>query len=331
MLGVLTWAAIALAVANAVALATLGYQRVRLRVLERRRTELDARVTPLALALVDGERPGDLDTRAQLALADVLARYSRLVRGTARDNIASYFAQSSAYDQALRDLTARRAWRRTTAAFELGDMAVTAAVPALRLALHDPERGVRAAAARSLGKLRAVDAVEELTEALAASSVPRLVAARALLEIGKPALPQLLALLHRPDVEVRATAAELVGLVGSVHHASLLVGHLADSSAEVREQAATALGRLGASSATSALIGALSDRIGFVRAAAAEALGAIGDRRALPVLLDLARGDSFEPAQAAANAILVLDPGIARMGAGSIHLDEVADVARLRA
>lgn len=331
MLDVLTWTAIALAGANAVGLATLVYQRIRLRVSDRRRAELEARVTPVALALVDGERPGRLDTRAQLALADVLARYSRLVRGAARDNIAAYFAESPAYRRATRDLSARRSWRRTTAAFELGDMAVVAAVPDLRRALHDGERNVRAAAARSLGKLRAVEAVEELTEALASSAVPQLVAARALLEIGEPALSPLLALLGRPDASVRATAAELVGLLGSAQDAPRLIERLSDSSADVREQAAIALGRLGAASATSALIGALGDRIAFVRAAAAEALGAIGDREALPVLLEFARSDAFDPAHAAAYAVLALDRGAARRAGESIHLDEVADVARLRA
>lgn len=331
MLDVLTWIAIALGAANAAALATLIYRRIRLGVIGRRRAAMEERVAPLALALLDGARPSDLDTRAQLALANVLARYSRLVRGAARESIATYFADSSAYARAIRDLSARQAWRRTTAAFELGDMAVAAAAPHLRRALHDRERGVRAAAARSLGRLQAVDAVEELTRALAAASVPRLVAARALLEIGKPTLPQLLGILHRSDAALRATAAELIGLVGSAQNAPMLIAHLADPSAGVREQAAVALGRLGARDATSALIDALSDRVGFVRASVAEALGAIGDRRALPVLLEIARSDSFEPAQAAAHAILALDPGIARMATGGIHLDEIADVARMRA
>ena len=330
MLGVLTWAAIALGGANALGVATLVYRRVRLGTLARRRAGLEARVTPLALALVDGERPDDLDTRTQLALADVLERYSRLVRGAARDNIAAYFAESSAYRHATRDLSARQAWRRTAAAFALGDMAVARAAPDLLRALHDRDREVRAAAARSLGRLRAVDAVEELTEALATASVPHLVAARALLEIGEPALAPLLGLLARPDAVLRATAATLVGLLGSAQDAPVLIEQLSDPSAEVREQAAIALGRIGSESATAALIAALNDRIGFVRAAAADALGAVGDQEALPVLLDSARSDSFQPAHAAAYAVLALDQAAAARTGGSIHLDEVADVAKLR-
>lgn len=330
MLHVLAWVAIALAVANVLGVATLIYQRVRIRRRDTRRDELEAHVTPLALALLDGKEPGELDAGAQLALVDVLSRYSRLVRGAPREHIAAYFAGSAAYQRALHDLSARKRWRRTAAAFTLGDMAVPAATPELRRALHDRDREVRAAAARSLGKLQDVDAVEELTEALASATVPRLVAARALLEIGEPALVELLALLDRPDAAVRATASELVGLLGSARDAPLLIEHLSDPSAAVREQAAIALGRLGAGAATSALISALDDRVGFVRAAAAGALGAIGDATAKPVLLEVARSDSFEAAHAAAYAVLALDPEAAARSAGSVHLDEIADVARVR-
>jgi hypothetical protein len=331
MLHVVELAALALAVANALALLVLIYRRVRLGILDRRRERLEAEVTPLALALLDGTAPPPLETRAQLALTAVLARYSRLVRGSARQHIAGYFAGSSAYEQAVREISSRRRWRRTAAAFALGDMAVGAAVPALLVALEDGHREVRAAAARSLGRLGAVDAVADLASALARVTVPRQVAATALLAIGDAALPHLAGLLASPDVQLRATAAELIGLLGGPAEAPLLIERLSDASAEVREQAAVALGRLGAESAESALVAALSDPIGFVRAAAAQALGAIGDRSAVPALLAIARGDSFEPAHTAAQAIGALDPVAAASATGSPHLDEVADVVRLRA
>ncbi|HEX5449767.1 MAG TPA: HEAT repeat domain-containing protein [Gaiellaceae bacterium] len=327
MLHVLAITAVVLAAANVVALASLIGMRVQLRVDEKRRAQLEARVADSALALVDGRSIESLTRDEQRALAAVLARYARLVRGDARKNIAAYFERSPAYADAIRSVTALYAWRRASAAFALGDMAVEASIPALIDALDDKDRDVRAAATRSLGRLGAVEAVEALTQMLATAAVPQQIVATALLQMGERALPRLTALLATDDLRVRASATQLVGLLGTAADSHELIERLGDPAAEVREQAAIALGRVGVRSAGAELLAMLDDRVGFVRAAAATALGAIGDRAAVPALVAMAASDLFEPAHAAAHAVLAIDPNEAAVVSGSPQLDEVADLA----
>lgn len=333
MLELLAYAALALAGLSALFVALLVGRRVTLARSERVREAAVQRLLPLALELVEGERqrPPKLSRADQVVLASVLGRYARVLKGTARDNIGTYFRGSSALRHELAALGSRRGWRRATAAYVLGDMASSTAVPALVDALGDGSREVRTAAARSLGRLQAVEAVEPIVHAFAAKTVPRSVAGQALLELGEPALPGLAGLLATGDAATRAVAAELVGLLGGAGQSTDLEARLHDPAAEVRARAARALGRVGASSAAAALRNALDDRVPFVRVAAAGALGELRDREAVPRLLELARGEGFDEAHAAARALLAIDPALvrreaARVGAGP-HLHEAADLA----
>jgi HEAT repeat protein len=204
----------------------------------------------------------------------------------------------------------------------------------LRAALGDPNRDVRAAAARSLGRLGAAGAVRPLVYSLIRGDIPRTVAAEALLGIGPAALVPLRGLLVHPEAEVKTVAAELVGLLGDAADAAALHDLLTDTSAEVRAKAARALGRLGAQEAAAGLRVALDDRIPFVRAAAANAIGMIGDHDAGERLLALAREDRFEAAQAAARALACVDGtallAAARDPANGQHVAEAASVLEVR-
>lgn len=310
--------------------ALLVARRILLARAERRQHAAEQRLLPLALELVDGERPAALSRADQTTLAAVLGRYARLLKGDARANIGSYFRGSSALRHELAALSARRTWRRATAAYVLGDMASSSAVPALLKALGDGEREVRTAAVRSLSRLGAVEAVEPIVAALAGGTVPRSAAGQALLDLGAPALPALNRLLESGTAPTRAAAAELVGLIGSAVDAEPLLDALRDPSAEVRAKAAHALGRAGASAAAARLREALFDRVPFVRVAAARALGEIGDREAIPRLLEQARESRFEVAQAAAHALMAIDPEVVRLAAAEPdagpHLHEAADL-----
>ncbi|HKO37406.1 MAG TPA: hypothetical protein VJU14_03460, partial [Solirubrobacterales bacterium] len=53
---------------------------------------------------------------------------------------------------------------------------------------------------------------------------------------------------------------------------------------------------------------ALRDRIPFVRTAAAYAAEGLGDRAAVPILVEQARDDLYDPALAASRALVALDP-----------------------
>lgn len=332
MTALFAWGAAVLAVLSALFVLVLVVRRLQIARGQRFEREEEERLRPLALALVDGE---DLDAaalgrRSGRVLAGLIARYARWLDGDARTQIAAFFERTGGVAEEMRALRDRRAWRRATAAYTLGDMSSPTAVPGLLEALDDQERDVRAAAARSLGRLGAVEAVEPLVYGLAAGRVPRAVAGSALLATGSAALPALRELERRAEPEVRALAVELVGLLGDASDAALLVERLRDSSAETRAKAARALGRLGAREGASALREALRDRIPFVRACAAHALGDIGDRSAVPDLLRIAREDRYDPAHAAATALARIDPdGLRREAGAAPHLVEAADILAL--
>lgn len=332
MTALFAWGAAALAALSALFVLVLVVRRLQIARGVRFEREEEGRLRPLALALVDGETldPAALGRRSARVLAGLVARYARWLDGDARTQIAAFFERTGGVAEEIGALGDRRAWRRATAAYSLGDMGSPTSVPGLLHALDDPERAVRAAAARSLGRLGAVEAVEPLVYGLAAGRVPRAVAGSALLATGTAALPELRELERRAEPEVRAFAVELVGLLGDASDAPLLVERLRDSSAETRAKAARALGRLGAQEGARALRGALSDRIPFVRASAAHALGEIGDLSAVPELLRIARQDHYDPAHAAATALARIDADRLRSEAGdSPHLVEAVDVLAL--
>lgn len=332
MIEVFTWSAGGLALAATVFVFVLTTRRLVLRRTERIRREAEQRLRPFALALVHGEPVAgeSFDERDTRVIAALLARYARSLAGDARGRIATFFERRGVVEEEIRALRSRRAWRRATAAYRLGDMASPTATPHLVAALDDPAREVRSAAARSLGRLAAPEAVEPLVYALAERRVPRAVGGQALLAIGPAALAALRELEQRTEADVRALAVELVGLLGDPYDSPLVVERLRDISAEVRAKAARALGRLGADEAAAALRATLDDRIPFVRVNAAAALGMIGDRDAVPALLSQAQSAHFDVARAAAAALARIDGDVvcapAAEKGSSIHLREACDL-----
>lgn len=312
---------------------------------ERRRARLEAELRPLALELVDGEEPElpRLGAAEARALAGILGRYARKLRGEPRARIAAFFEERGDVQHELKRLRARRASRRAAAAFVLGDMGSDAAVEPLIRALDDRSRDVRSAAARSLGMLEAEAAVPRLVGSLAGNEVPRAIAGGALLAMGAKAAPNLRTLLDAAEPAVRANAIELLGFTGDASDADRLDAALREDhaiavsqwreAAEVRAAAARAQGRIGTRRAATGLREALEDPAPFVRTAAAHALGRIGDRDAFDALAHQAADDEYDPAQAAAQALAAIDPIRAMQlggaeGAGP-HLAEAAALAEL--
>ncbi|MGH3053233.1 MAG: HEAT repeat domain-containing protein [Gaiellaceae bacterium] len=327
----LVWAALAITAAGSLSAYLLSLRRIYLVRSDRRHLAGQERLALVAVQLADGELPEAELTEADVELvAELLARYSRQLTGAARFNIADFFECHGLVGREISHLADRRSWRRARAAFLLGDMSSPQALDPLLAALDDPSREVRSAAARSLGFLGSGQAVEPLVHALVERRVPRAIGGQALLTLGSEALGPLRPLVLHAEPDVRAAAVELVGLFGDPGDARLLTGRLRDSAAEVRAKAARALGRLGAEEATAELREALSDRIGFVRANAAVALGLVGDRASSSALLEVARSDEFDPAQAAARALSRLYPQLlwsaARERTSGPHLAEAADL-----
>jgi HEAT repeat protein len=96
-----------------------------------------------------------------------------------------------------------------------------------------------------------------------------------------PALPQLIAALKDPDLQVRMAAAWAISQTAPSANAGTvkaLEQALSDSNPRMRSLAAVALRQIGsgAADAIPQLIACLDDPVAFVRAPAADALGAIG-------------------------------------------------------
>jgi len=319
-----------LAVASLFLLAVLVIRRLTSSGRDHESAEKRLTPTAMAIAFEDGEGPA-LSARDAAILATLLSRFAARLQGGSRERLGEYFESHGHLHAEVEKLSDRRAWRRATAAYLLGDMGSSKAAPVLVAALQRDVPEVRSAAARSLGQLGTPEALEALVAALAARRVPTGVIGQALIAVGPGAVKPVLPLLGDPEPEVRATAAELIGLLGDAGDAERLGARLEDSSGSVRRQAAIALGRLGAGSAVEGLKDALADPAPGVREGAAEALGSIGDPLAFPLLLDVASRDSFAPARAAARSLAQIDPARAEAaardpGAGP-HVVEVADAA----
>jgi hypothetical protein len=318
-----------------VLLAVLVTRRLVLARSERRHAETADRMLPVAIEFVAGDEslPEDLSAYEQIVLAEQLRRYAQMLTGEATTRIASYFNDSAALIAARGHLRSRRAWERADAAFALGDMGVDVVIPELLDALQDRKRIVRTAAARALGRLQATAATVPLVEAFVEHRVPRGVAGDALLRMGSQIAPQLRELAVSPEIELRATALTLLGLVGGAADSGVAVERLQDPSADARVAAAAALGRIGEPDCEPELETALEDRMRLVRAAAASSLGTIGSRSALPKLIEIARSDEFIPARAAAQAAVKLDLAAAQAAAEAAdagpHLHEAVDRAAL--
>jgi hypothetical protein len=153
-------AAAQIAVISLLAL-TLVVRRMVLARRDHRREALLARYRDDVIAFVglDDEQPPPalLELRSagrREAVAELLARYTGSVKGEPRRRVAD-FAEHQGYVAAeLRDLHARRAWRRGAAARTLGEFGAgsTAGQVADTLAL-DRSDEVRVAAARALGRI----------------------------------------------------------------------------------------------------------------------------------------------------------------------------------
>ena len=321
-----------LLVASLLLILVLVVRRWRVTSAHRRDERLTRELRPAAIELIESDGadpPAGLGHDEKAVFAGLLAGYGRQLRGLSRERIVAYFESSGAVTEQMARLERGRSWRRAAAAFALGDMGSTQAAPNLLRALDDRSGDVRMAAARSLGRIGATEAITPLVAAAVMGRVPRDVAKLALLDIGPAALPELVRLTDQPEEPIRASAVELVGLIGSADDTAAILDRLTDPAAAVRVAAAGALGRLGAAEARDALVRALEDRAPAVRVAAANALGGIGGHQASEALLSVARSDTFEAAHAAAEALSRVDPRLVLQVAvapdAGPHLVEAAD------
>jgi HEAT repeat protein len=134
---------------------------------------------------------------------------------------------------------------RRYALFMLGSERDPENIGILVAALGDPDKGVRAQAAVSLG------------------------------EMGVPAEETLVRLIANQDWKIRYRAAEALGMIPGKRGVPALVNALGDEKDHVRYMAAKSLGIRGDGRAVAPLTACLNDENEYVRNAAARALGMI--------------------------------------------------------
>jgi hypothetical protein len=174
---------------------------------------------------------------------------------------------------------------RAMAASSLGALGAAGrpGLAALFEALEDPDEAVRHAAAQALAEQRlSLDDIASLERALgSADTYVRGFAAWRLGNFGAgaaPAVPRLASILEEPDTHVVVSAALARIGPGAVEAVPVLQAELVSPDAGRRWRAAKALGRIGsgAAPAVGELVKALSDPNERVRRHAARALGRIG-------------------------------------------------------
>ena len=231
------------------------------------------------------------------------------VRGEAHTTLVDVFERRGAAWRARSQLKRRDPVARALAAEVLGNLGRQDSLLPLCDLLGDPDPDVRVVAARSLGRIGDAGATQPLLATLPSRrTVPAHVVATALTRLGTPAQGALLAALDDPRAPVRATAAEVLGLIGAVGATVRVESALrADPAVEVRISAARSLGRLGTRTALAPLLDSLDeDRPPVLRAEAARALGELGAVTAAPSLAALLADPDYAVAHNAARSLLRL-------------------------
>lgn len=181
-----------------------------------------------------------------------------------------------------------RSWVvRLQAVTRLGYLGSQEPIESLVAALKDEMLDVRMAAAHSLARLQAAEAVTPIVRELSLPAQwPMQRVAESLAEMGPVAVAPLLAYLDSPDITDAGCAAAIrgLGMLKAPEAMPVILRYLGHVDAEIRIQSAKALGELGVAEAVDALMSAMDDEIWEVRSAAAQALGLSNNATVVPRL-----------------------------------------------
>jgi HEAT repeat protein len=265
--------------------------------------------------------------RADLTSRDPDARLSALVQavvGFAAPPTITYShphepAPAAAQPQLVRSL--RDMWHevRAAAAIGLGLIGNTGALPALTMAMGDPQSGVRRAAVLAIGQIAAAPGAEASDDRGRATLAAALGAYYADVRATAAAV---LGMLNAEDAPMLPSRASLVP---SSHLPGLLADLLADPSDEVQRAAVAALQRVGAPALPELAVALASERVA-VRAGAALALGCPGRAAALPLLLRARHDPAVDVRTAVAHALGCLAIAHAQPALGELAADAHAEV-----
>lgn len=260
------------------------------------------------------------------ALEEVLAERADLFSGATQERLTAVFEGAGVVAARMAGLKSRRVWTRRYSAQVLGDTRSDRAVPALLLALRDPDEDVRTVSAAALGKIGATSALpyiaslfRDLAEEHCISVADTIVSfgARARVTRNERINP-LAALLDDPSEKVRYWATRCLGSMAKVPACleskavgDRLIARLVDESTRIRAEACRAVGALGICAEAPRLERGLKDPEASVRCCAATSLGTLMDPRSAPALVAALGDDDFDVGQRAARALFALDePGV---------------------
>ncbi len=299
-----------------------GWRELRERGLRSRRGLLEQRLFRYVMSAEPIEKviPPPWDRKDWPAVEAVFFELGRVAKGNVRIRALEAFEALGIVDHYLGRLTARRWWIRAEACEKLGLIGSERAVAPLIERLSDPFPEVLVRATQALGHIGTSESLRPLVRALKSPgrwsairvSVVLIMAGDEAVNVlleefqwlpdeaklsaidifarirSLRATPLLRELLVDPNADLRARAANALGMLGDPTAAPLLVLRLDDGQWPVRAMAAKALGRLREIGSIGALKDALADPQWWVRANAAEALKSKGvsGREALLEMLD---------------------------------------------
>ncbi|KQX69696.1 HEAT repeat domain-containing protein [Angustibacter sp. Root456] len=260
-----------------------------------------------------------LDATTWAALEPIVVSMVRKLRGEAREVLVDLLDRRGTIARLTRRLGARGAVRRARSAELLGLLGEHAPRSELeRLLLRDRDPEVRIVAARALGEIGDPASAPALLSAVSGThTVPMRIVARSLARLGPGAAPALVEAMTSAQAPARAVAAEILGLGGAVTAVGVLSSHaLRDPDDDVRIRCARALGRIGVPSALSVLRRCVEpEEPAALRAVAARAVGDVGGPEAVRVLRPLVADAEHRVASNAARALA----GVGPVGLEALH------------
>ena len=308
----------------------LAYRRLRERS-ARARMRMREGVATFAVEITD-ELPRARTGFERRLLRETMLETAHELSGSAFDRLAASFADRGFITEAERSLRSRRVLRRVRGAEIIGELGGLDSVPALRKRLRDRDPLVRFACAHALTRVGAEGLLDEVLAALSEGETVFCQGALAevLLDSGPDSVSELRTLLGDPRHPPRRRLIVVVlGELRAFDAVPELVAALGDPDVELCARACHALGKIGDPESAAPLVAVAMDggRPWFVRTAAAGACGQIGDPRTADRLVDVLDSEEWYPRNAAAASLVQLgDAGLAAVCSrvGSLEPESIA-------